>query len=174
MICICIGEEDSLNRLLPNEKPEVKKFQSLNEAREFIPQLKDSELVLWHDGVWLNPDQVNQLKATFDTHYGAGIICGNVENSPCYVVDDIYKPLKLTKMEGRGTKAVDIVNPRLFICRATVLKELDWQGLYLGLNLRKLGYQHYVNLDIDIIKENKNAKDNNAKGASREFKVHLG
>lgn len=171
MKCICIGDgTKSLSRLLPTERPrEVVTFSTYKEAKDYIQSLSDDEMIIWHEGVILDPEQVERLRTSAITRLDAGVVSAYCREAPNYTVKDIYSPFRLKIVEGDGLQKTDIITPSLFVCKGRILKELDFEGLYIGLNLRKLGYQHYTNMDIEVSKENKNAKNNNVKGTSCKF-----
>ena len=174
MKCICIGDTEVLSRLLPNEKPtETKTFKNPQLAKTYIETLSDNDWVLWCDGISLNPEQVAELERD-KLKLDAGLLTGKVEKEPYLTVNDIYSPTEFSEVSGKGLQKVDIISPRFFIIKGQALKELDLAEEHFGLSLRKLGYQNYINMDIDINKENKNAKDNNVKGASSIGKIELG
>ena len=163
MKCICIGDTEVLSRLLPDEKPtETKTFQNPQLAKNYIETLSDNDWVLWCNGVSLDPSQVTELSRD-KLKLDAGLITGKVEKESYLKANNIYSPTEFSEVSGKGLQRVDIVSPRFFIIKGQVLKELDLTEEHFGLSLRRLGYQNYVNMDIEINKENKNAKDNNAK-----------
>ena len=162
MICFCKSKE-TLSRLLPDEYPN--KIYNLNDK----PDILDTDLVLWVDEVILQPDSVNKLKTDLRTHLDAGLISG--VGDAAYVVDDIYNPTEGKIIEKEGVVPVDIASKDLFVCMGRVFKELELNEKLFGLSLRKLGYQNYIDTSVLIEKENKNAKDNNVKGASCQRKI---
>ena len=167
MICFCNNKE-TLSRLLPDEYPN--KIHSFNDK----PEILDSEWVLWVGEVILQPDMVNRLKKDLRTHLDAGLVSGLDKSTMDYVVDDIYNPIKLNPVEEKDLIKADVIPRDLFICKGRVFKELDLGEKFFGLSVRKLGYQNYIDKDVLIEKENKNAKDNNVKGFTCGRKNDLG
>ena len=133
-----------------------------------------SRIVSWAPDVLLNPESVKSLGRIL-VRSEAAAVCAT--RDPNLRVDNIYEPTKTIPVEGKGLRPVDLLSKDFLIIRTKVLNELEF-GDWFGLSLRKLGYQLWADMDanVDFVKtkkENKNAKDSDVEGLTRERQVQL-
>lgn len=117
-------------------------------------QRKDDDLVVYvNEYIILLGGEIEKLKSDYLIESSAGFIAGRFIEFPLwYKVDDIYKPLKKEFMKtGTGLSEIDIAYPYLFISKGDRFKILDFENRFeFGLGLRRLGYQNYLDNDIEV------------------------
>ena len=159
-----------MSKALPYEYPDtIYQVEGTDEISDTLNGLPDNELCLVVDGAIVQPEQITFLRNTCLSHLDAGIV-GGIETLE---IDVIASLAELKSIGERGEVPVEIALRKLFMGKVRVLKELDWGEQFFGMSLRKLGFQNYINTNVEI-EENKNAENHNAKGLACKSKNVMG
>lgn len=114
---------------------------------------KDEYIFLWNQNVIVPPEGVISLYREYLERPKAGFISGRVNKVVPYWVNDIYadKP-KLVKTDKHKIESeVDVSYP---FCMLTRMENFELyypnrgNGLKFGLNLRRAGFQNYLNKQV--------------------------
>ena len=122
--------------------------------------------VFWKEDVVLAPGNIVILNRTLLAP-NAGIVSATGRELNL-LVDNIYEPTtRLMPKEIGMITPVDLATLDLCVIKSSVIQEMGFNTEWFGLDLRRLGYQNYLDttINIDYVnEENKNAQNYNAQG----------
>lgn len=127
---------------------------SIDKFGDWRRQRGSNDLVVFlSEHITLLGGEIEKLKSDSLLKPSAGFITGKfIEFSLRYKVDNIYEPLNYQSLNKKtGLVEIDIAYPYFFVCKGEQFKLLDFNDKsYFGLGLRKLGYQNYLDNEIEV------------------------
>lgn len=171
---IILWEDPTLDEVAAELKQGVEKLpvsevitQRADDPYETMKKLVSRKrVILWKEDVILAPGDIVILDRTLLVP-NAGIVSATGRELDL-LVDDIYEPTTRSKPKEIGMiTPVDLATLDLCVVKSSVIQELNFDIKWFGLDLRRLGYQNYLDttINIDYVnEENKNAQNYNAQG----------
>ena len=147
--------KEAAEELKSNAEMFIEKDKEVSSLENYLDKITTDYIIAWNEKIILNPDSVFILLSDLRSHRDAGFVAAKFVSLPTgYTVDNIYEISKTTPASGEGLVKVDYAQPDFIVCRKEAYLEMKNESSdYFGIELRKLGYQNYLNTRIQVSTE---------------------